>query len=130
MIRKRARARFSFLVLIVFLTSCAPANLGELRTEGEAEMKKLTAELKRLESPEDIQKASNRLKKRFNRIADLLIQTRNFPPLPGDSLESSRAGEELFAELARIYEIPGGRDAIEAAESEAVRHLDRVKPNF
>jgi hypothetical protein len=98
--------------------------LSELRSEGESEMKKLTAELKRLETGEEVQKASKRLKKRFNRIADLLIQTRNFPPTEEDSLP---IGEELFAELARIYEMPGGRAAIEAAESEAVRHLDRSR---
>jgi hypothetical protein len=88
-------------------------------------MKKLATELRKLESNEDVQKASKRLKRHFNQIADLLIETRKFPLPSGESLEMSAAGEELFAELARIYEIPGARALIETAQSEAVYRLDR-----
>jgi len=113
-------------LLLLLHSACAPANLSELRCEGEAEMKKLTAELKKLETFEDVQKASKKLKRHFSRIADLLIETRHFPT---DSQESSRAAEELFVELARIYEIPGARKVVELAQSEAVRRLDRpLKP--
>lgn len=112
-------------LLFLCLVSCAPANLSELRYEGEAEMKKLTLELKKIETYGDVQKTSKKLKKRFNRIADLLIETRNFRE--SEEAETSRVGEELFTELARVYEIPGARAAIEAAQSEAVRRLDRSK---
>lgn len=108
-----------------FLTACAPANLSDLRYEAEGEMKKLTVELKKIESSEDVQKSAKRLKKQFNRIADLLLQARNFPLSQEEIPESSPAGEELFAELARIYEIPGARASIEAAQNEAIRRLDR-----
>lgn len=120
--------KFLFLSLL-FFAGCSPTSLGELRCEGEAEMKKLTADLKKLESYEDVQKASKRLRKHFNRIAELLIETRHFPLSSQESLEGIAAGEELFAELARIYEIPGARTAIEASQREAVHRLDSAKPN-
>ena len=120
-------SRIYFLIFLLFLVGCSPANLKDLRCEGEAEMKKLTAELKRIESKEDVQKASKKLKKRFNRIADLLIETRKFSSPNDEPTEPVPAGEELFAELARIYEIPGARAAIEMAQSEAVHRLDRSK---
>jgi len=115
------------IVSFLLLVGCAPANLSELRCEGEAEMKKLTADLKKMETNEDVQKASKQLKKHFNRIAELLIETRNFPSSADEALEAGAAGEELFAELARIYEIPGARAAIEAAQTEAVHRLDRSR---
>src|SRR5271156_4519178 len=110
------------LFVLLFLAGCAPTTLEELRCQGEAEMKKITADLRKIESKEDVQKASKRLNRRFNQIAELLIATRKFST---DAAEPSPAGEELFAELARIYEIPGAREAIEAAQSEAVHAMDR-----
>lgn len=112
------------LCALCFLTACAPSNLSDLRWEAEGEMKKLTAELKKIESTEDVQKSSKKLKKHFNRIADLLLEARNFPLNQDEFPEALPAGEELFAELARIYEIPGARASVEAAQNEAVRRLD------
>ncbi len=115
-----------FLSIFLLLAGCAPANLKELRCEGEERMKKLTADLKKMETVEDVQKGAKRLKKHFNRLGELLIETRNFPQ-PAESPAAAGAGEELFAELARIYEIPGARSLVEAAQSEAVHRLDRSK---
>jgi hypothetical protein len=118
--------KYFFFLTILFFSGCSPSTLSELRYEGEAEMKKLTADLKKLESYEEVQKSSKKLKKHFTRIAELLIETRNFSS-PG-SEELSAVGEELFAEFARIYEIPGARAVIEAAQKEAIHRLDSAKP--
>jgi len=115
-----------FLSIFLFLAGCAPANLKELRSEGEEEMKKLTADLKKMETIEDVQKGAKKLKNHFNRIGELLIETRRFPP-PAELPDKAAAGDALFAELARVYEIPGARGLIEAAQSEAVHRLDRSK---
>lgn len=93
-------------------------------------MRHLTAELRKVESKEDVQKAYKRLKKHFNRIADLLIETRKYTLSQIDCDASTGAGEELFTELARIYEIPGARIVIESAQEEAVRRLDRRSKNL
>lgn len=98
--------------------------LDRLRCEGASEMGKLTAELRNIQQIEDIKKTSKHLTKRFNRIADLLIETRQFP---NSTEEPQLIGDELFAELARIYEIPGGREAIEAAQKEAIQRINRAR---
>jgi len=117
----------SLFLSLVFLAACAPANLDDLRCEADGEMKKLSAELRKLETSEDVQKASRRLKKHFNKIADLLAAAKHFPLAEAAIKEGSAAGEELFSELARLYEIPGARAAIEAAQGEAVHRLDMAR---
>jgi hypothetical protein len=102
-----------FLPIFLLLAGCAPANLKELRCEGEEQMKKLTGDLKKMETIEDVQKGSKKLKK-------------HFPP-QAEPEGRTAAGEALFTELARVYEIPGARSLIEAAQSEAVHRLDRSK---
>jgi hypothetical protein len=108
--------------IFLFLASCGPAALSDLRYEGEAQTKKLAEELRGLESKEDLQKAIPKLRKRFNKIADLLIEAREFQK---EESQPSFASEQLFAELARLYEMPGGRELIESAQLEAVQKLHR-----
>jgi len=109
-------------LLFIFLVGCGPATLCDLRIEGEAETKRLAAELSQIENRDDLQKAIPRIKKRFNKMADLLIEAREFPQ---EECLPSFASEQLFAELARLYEIPGGRELIESAQMEAVLRLKR-----
>lgn len=108
--------------IFLFLASCGPATLADLRYEGEAQTKKLAEELRAIETKEELQKAVPVLRKRFNKIADILIEARGFQK---EEAEPSLASEQLFAELARLYEIPGGREWIESAQLEAVQKLKR-----
>ncbi|HSX26798.1 MAG TPA: hypothetical protein VLE89_07320 [Chlamydiales bacterium] len=105
------------------VSGCAPSTLGDLRLEGEAETRKLAMELKAIDTKEELSRAVPRLKRRYNRLADLLLEARKFEEKGG---EPSLASEELFAELARLYEIPGGRELVESAQEEAVRRLSRA----
>lgn len=108
----------SWIFLSSLLAGCG--SFADLRYEGEAETRKLARELRAIETKEDLQKAIPRLKKRFNKIADLLIEVRSFSKV---ETEPSQASEELFIELARLYEISGGRELIESAQTEAVHRL-------
>lgn len=110
---------FLFLFLLV---SCSPSSLQDIRYESDSEVRKLVADLRLVESKEDLQKRSSRVKKRFNRIAELLIETRKFEEASG---EASPAAEALFVELARLYEIPGVREVMENLQEEAVHRLDK-----
>ena len=109
-------------LILIFLVSCSPATLADLRSEGEAETRKLAAELRAIEKKEDLQKAVPRLKKQFLKLADLLVQAR---PYSTEEASPTLASEELFIELARLYEIPGGRELIEFAQGEAIQRLER-----
>lgn len=90
-------------------------------------MKKLTIELQAVKTKEDLQMRSGFIKKRMNKLASLLLETRKFPEVP---LEASFAAESLFVELARLYEIPGVRELMELYEEEAVHVLDRKSRKF
>ena len=108
----------------VVLHSCAPASFEDLRWEGEAETRRLARELRVIETKEDLQRAVPRLRQRFNKIAELLLKAKHFST---QEVEGSFASEELFAELARLYEMPGGRELIEMAQNEAV---EKVQSNL
>lgn len=92
-----------------------------MRIEGEAETRKLAQELRSIENKEELQKALPRLRKRFNKLADILALARTYP---GEDMPPTLASEELFIELARIYEIPGGRTLVETAQAEAIKKLE------
>lgn len=106
--------------ICLFLVSCGPSTLADLRDEGEVQTRKLALELRAIDTKEDLQRAIPRLKKRFNKIADLLLEARNFSK---EESEPSYASEELFVELARLYEMQGGRELIEGAQMDAIRRL-------
>ena len=107
--------------IFLLLSSCGPSTFEDLRIEGEAQTRKLAEELQAIESKEDLQKALPELKKRFNKIADLLVDVKKFPKK--GSLEESFASEQLFIELARIYEMPGGRELVESSQRHAIHKL-------
>ena len=111
------------LLVFASLSGCSPASLKDVRCEGEAETRKLASELRGIESKEDLQKAIPRLKKRYHRMADLLMEVRKFSNPP--PAEPTLASEELFVELARLYEIPGAREVIETAQAEAIHQLSK-----
>lgn len=114
--------RWKVLGGLVFLSGCAPASLEDLRCQTEAEMRGLTEELRKVESKEDLYQASKKLKKYFYRIANLLVEARQFN---SSEPEYSSAGEALFIEFARIYEMPGGKDAMESIQVESLRFLQK-----
>lgn len=106
--------------ILIFFVSCAPATYDDLRCEGEAQTRKLAESLQAIETVEDLQKAVPRLRKKFNKIADLLCEVKYFSSI---ETQPSFASEQLFAELARLYEMPGGRELIETAQNQAVQRL-------
>jgi len=110
-----------FFLQAFFLVACSPATLEDLVSQGEAETRLLAEELHCIETKEELKRRLPRLRKRFNRIANLLIDLRKFSNLPPG--EPTLASEKLFIELARLYEIPGAREIIESAQSEAVHTI-------
>lgn len=108
------------LILALFFLSCSPSQSTDLRKQGKSQIEKLVAELRKIETKEDLKRAVPRLKKNFNKLADLLVLTRQFPQ---DEEKPCQIGEELFTELARLYEIPGARELIESSQAEAVHRL-------
>jgi len=111
------------LMAVILLTSCGPMSMEDLRAQADAEVSKLTEILREVDTKDDLQNILPKIKKGFNKIAELVLQVRAIPDKSPDFLEPSQAGDELFAELARLYEMPGGRDLIETAQNEAIHRL-------
>lgn len=112
----------TFLLFLVFLIGCSPTSLQELRVEADAEARKLAKELHSVETIQDVKKKSKRIKKRFHRIAKLLVESRKY----GASVEGVLpSGERLFIELSRVYEIPGAQEVLERIQTESVQLLDK-----
>jgi hypothetical protein len=103
-----------------FLGGCGTSSLSDLRQEGEFQTKKLAEELRQIETREDLDHSLPKLRRRFNKLADVLVEARRYSEYEPSPSEIS---EELFLELARLYEMPGGREAIETAQLEAIQRL-------
>ncbi len=88
-------------------------------------MKTFVEELRRIETRDELLAALPLIKKRFNQMAALLIDVHRADLPAGDYPPPSPVSDELFAELARLYELPNGREWIETAQSEAVDRLTK-----
>ena len=111
------------LMAVILLTSCGPMSMEDLRAQADAEVSKLTEVLREVDTKDDLQNNLPKIKKGFNKIAELVLQVRAIPDKSPEFLEPSQVGDELFAELARLYEMPGGRDLIETAQNDAIHRL-------
>ena len=122
MIRKFQKIFLLFFFLFT-ASGCSPSSLSDLRYEAKKEMKLLGEELKSLEDKESVENHFRSLEKRFKKIAQLMILTKNFPS-DGEEEEMKEA-EIVFRELARLYEVPGVQEIVEGAQKEAIQLLDR-----
>jgi hypothetical protein len=114
------------VIFFLFLVGCSTHTFPDLRKLGEVETGRLVAQLEVIETKEELRRALPKLKKRFNKMADLLIQAKELRGKEGVPFqEPSWMSDSLFAEMARLYEIPGGRELIETAQKEAVIRLIR-----
>ncbi len=117
--------RYYFLFLC--FSACSSSSVEDFRCEGETQIRALTIELRQIHSRDELRAAIPRVRKKILKLSELLIDVREFlsthldvDPSPSHSL----AGDELFAELARLYEMPGGKELMETAQIEAI---DRLK---
>ena len=123
---KRIKLKWLHWVGFFLLTACSLSTEKGYYREGERTLVEITKILKKVETHEELQASVPALRKKFNRLANLLIEFRKFKEnnpnreFPGLSLGAS---EPLFAELARLYEIPGCREIVEQAQVEAVYKL-------
>lgn len=111
------------LLLILLLQGCTPNSIEDLRCEAQREVLHLAKDLQAIESKEELTGSIARLRRRYNRIADLVIESRKFAPL--SPAEPTWESEKLFIELSRLYEIPGAREIIESAQKEAMSRLSK-----
>lgn len=112
------------LILIFALAQCSPHSEEDYRQEGRAIMRALTQDLRGIETAEQLIHAEAKLKKKFDRLADLMIEASKSQ---NDFTEEVATEEsvQLKEELRRIYAIERGRECIERAQQEALIRFSR-----
>lgn len=100
----------------------------EFHREGEAVCREITDELKNVQTREELAKAVPKLKTKFNKLVELMIDARTFQQESEEAFDpmavKTEAGQALLVELKRVYQIEAGRDNIEKAQREALLKLD------
>ena len=113
------------LVFLLLLSSCALSSVEDFRKEGALKAQALTEELRQIQTRSELQAAAPRLRRRFCEFADLLLEAREFlSSQPNASpLFPTAEGDELFAELSRLYELPEGRELMESIQLDALKKI-------
>ena len=111
-----------FIMAFCLLVSCQPSSLEEFSVEGEGQGRLLLKELREIASREDLVFAEPLLKKRFEKMVDLMIQARTFeqknPGTEGRGFTGNGVlNAALKEELERVYSLEGGRECIERAQN-------------
>lgn len=110
--------------LLFALAQCSPSSQEDYRQEGRAITRALIEDLRGIETAEQLIHAEKKLKKKFDRLVDLMIEMRKSRcefTEDGSTEESALLKEEL----RRIYSIERGRECIERAQQEALIRLSR-----
>ncbi len=121
--------RMMGLIFIIFsMGACGYNSSEEFQEEGEAIMSTLIKELHQINRREELLVAQDRLERYFEKLADLMIMAQKFhnnPVLKKNVLSTplSDLNEQLRIELARIYQIDGGRLLIEKIQYKALQKL-------
>lgn len=118
-----------FVFVLALLSSCQSSTLEDFRYEGASQVRLLIEDLKKVESREDLVQAGPVLKKRFEKIVDLMIQSRAYqqknPGLEIGFYSSNQAlSDSLLEQMKRIYALEGGKECVEKAQREAMLRLD------
>ena len=118
------------LLLLLFLSSCAPHSSEDFREEGESISKALLKELRAIHNKDQLLAASRRLQYLFDQYADLMLDVDEFyrqhphvERLPL-SLSNHILSDELAAELNRLDHFEGGRQILEKCQEHALYRLN------
>lgn len=106
------------------MSGCAPSSAEEFYREGEAATASLTEEMRRIHSKEELESAVPKLRKKYLRIAKLVLAAGEIAAKGEKPLLACQASDELFAEIARLYELPGGRELLISAQAESLKLLE------
>jgi hypothetical protein len=120
--------RKKFFCALVFLTSCSPGSIREYQIEGEDVARNITKILERVNSPQDLERESLKLKKEYALLVKVIIDAKkyqnNHPEEEVRGVFSSEVSDSLKKEFMRIYQIEGCQDVMEALQRESLHKLD------
>lgn len=115
-------------ILLLLLVSCSKTPQEEFRLKGKKIVLEIVDLLQDVENHDELEAISPQLRKQYRKLAGILLEIRTFREkhpnelFPENPIDES---EELFAQLARLYEIPGCREIMERSQADAVYLLLR-----
>ncbi len=120
----------AFLLLLLFVSaSCGMRTIDDCRKEAEGVSRALLHVLEKIECRDDLLVHQAKLKKYFTKLAEVMIRAEEIRRegktgvlYQGDPT----LGERLRSELARVYNIAGGRELVEASQQEALLRLQAL----
>ena len=108
-------------IILILLCGCGPSSLSEFRREGESVALQMAKDLHQVETIGELEEISPKLKKRLNKLTDLMIKAQKYSA--DAQLDETYGSLQLKKELERIYEIEGGRECFEAICSQAYQKI-------
>jgi hypothetical protein len=121
--------------LVLVLKSGHPTNLS-IENKGDLEIRRFAQLLSSIETIEHLLAKQHQIRRHYVNIANFICSIRRAPPphlIPNikNNVQSgsakapkSSAGDLLFQQLARLYELPGGRDILESLQTHALFHIE------
>ncbi len=112
-------------VALILLLGCAPSSYEGFYREGEALALAMAKDLEKVETLEDLRNMDGRLKKKFDKLTDLMIAFERYRKgsLTQRPIRSSGASDRLEQQVMRIYAIEGGKEAFEAIAQESLQKI-------
>ncbi|WP_420421168.1 hypothetical protein [Simkania sp.] len=115
-----------FLFLFFISVGCSPSTVTDCKREAKGVIKSLTADLKEIQTREDLLDKEDQISHKVQTLVDLMIRLKKLQergaliPVEEDHSDS----DDLMQEMKRIYMIDGGRVIFERFEREALLTLD------
>ena len=123
------RSMRSIFFLLLF-AACSSSTVEDFQDEGDAIQRSLVKEMHSVHSLEDLKDAVPRLRHRFNKLVDVVIEARQSLPNVEAAPTYSGWSASLRSEMLRIYAWEGARDVMEIAQREALTRLDAFEKDL
>ena len=118
--------KICFLFLVFFVIGCSPSTVQDCKREARGIIKSLTADLKEVQTREDLIDHEKTIQKKSRELVSLMIRLKKLEEkgltIPKD--DDQTFSDALMQEMKRIYTIQGGRELIERFQREALLELD------
>ena len=115
-----------FIVICLLLLSCTPSSYDGFYREGESLAYAVAKDLEKVETLEDLKQIEGRLKKKFDKLTDLMIAVERFNQGMVGQVTTGRntfASDKLKFQMERIYAMEGGKEAFEAIAQESLQKI-------
>lgn len=115
-----------FIVACLLFLSCTPSSYDGFYREGEALAYAIAKDLEKVETLEDLRRIEERLKKKFDKLTDLMIAFERFNQGMVGQIATGKntfTSDKLKFQMERIYSMEGGKEAFESIAQESLQKI-------